>query len=474
MSPSVVVLAAGKGERMKSSLPKVFFPIAGVQALRLVLRTIQRLKPLQITLVVSPAMKECVESIVKDETKGSRAKVNIAYQKSHQGTAGSLLAARKHWATGSEPVLVLNGDMPLVTEKTLKSLIDFHKESNPDATMVTVSLQDPTGYGRVIRGHSGNITEIVEEVEAAGRVRDITEVNAGCYLFDPKILKELLHKIKPSKKGELYLTDLISEVVKSGKTIKTFAGTNPKEFYGMNSRKQHSELCKIMQHQINDSWMDRGVSILSPETTWIDLDVKIGPDVLISSNVHLVGKTIIGTGVVIEPNSIIRKSTIEDGCWIKAGSYIEESLIKKNAHVGPYARIRPESKIGVGSRVGNFVELKKTILGDGSKANHLSYIGDATIGKESNIGAGVITCNYDGGLKYQGKAKTIVGNHAFIGSDVQLIAPIKISDHAYVASGSSITTDVPPYALAISRARQENKKNFIRKLQKRKQRENAK
>lgn len=455
---------------MKSSLPKVFFPIAGVQALRLVLRTVTRLKPSRITLVISPPMKESVESMIKAEKKGI--KINISCQQSLKGTAGSLLAARKHWGSPGEPVLVLNGDMPLVTEKTLRSLADFHKENNSVATMVTMSLPDSTGYGRVLRGHSGDVTEIVEEAEATGSVREVTEVNTGCYIFDPKILKELLHKIKPSRKRELYLTDLIPEVVKGGEKIKTFAATEPTEFYGMNSRGQHSGLCKIMRHKINNFWMDNGVSILDPETTWIDLDVKIGEDVVISSNVHLVGKTTIGRGVVIEPNAIIRKSRIEDGCLIKAGSYIEESLIRKNAQVGPYARIRPESKIGIGSKVGNFVELKKSVLGDGSKANHLSYIGDATIGKETNIGAGVITCNYDGGLRYKGKAKTIIGDHAFIGSDVQLIAPVKISDHAYVASGSSITIDVPAFALAISRARQENKKNFIRKLKRRMNREN--
>lgn len=468
MSLSIIVLAAGKGERMKSSLPKVLFPIAGVQALRLVVRTLVKLKPSNITLVVSPPMKESVESIVKDEKRGI--KIDIAYQKSLGGTAGSLLSAKKSWSKSKGPILVLNGDMPLVTAETLNSLLDFHNESTSESTMATLSLQDPKGYGRIIRGHSGDVTEIIEEVDATPRVQDITEINTGCYIFDSKTLKDLLPKIKPSKGGELYLTDLIAEVVKSGKKIKTFSSANTEEFRGMNSRAQHAELCRIMQQRINNYWMENGVSILAPETTWIDLDVKIGVDVIISSNVHLVGKATIGDKVVIEPNSIIRKSKIEEGCLIKAGSYIEESLIKQRAQIGPYARIRPETKIGVAAKVGNFVELKKTVLGDGSKASHLSYLGDAVIGKECNIGAGVITCNYDGGFRYEGKAQSVVGDHAFIGSDVQLIAPVKIADHSYVASGSCITSNVPPYSLAIARARQENKVNFIRKLKKRKNR----
>lgn len=468
MSPSVVVLAAGIGERMKSSLPKVLFPIAGVQALRLVVRTLQKLNPSNITLVVSPSMKESVESIVKDEKRG--ANIDVAYQKTLKGTGGSLLSAKKNWTKSREPILVLNGDMPLVTSETLRSFIDFHNENNSEATMVTISPPDPKGYGRVVRGHSGDVTEIIEDVEATPRVRDITEVNTGCYIFDSKTLNAFLPKIKRSKGGELYLTDIVSEIVRGRKKMKTFFATNAEEFQGMNSRREHSVLCRIMQRRINNYWMENGVSLLSPETTWIDSDVKIGVDVIISSNVHLVGKTSIGNRVVIEPNSIIRKSNIEALCLIKAGSYIEESLIKENAQIGPFARIRPNSRIGKGAKVGNFVELKKTILGDGSKANHLSYLGDATIGKDSNIGAGVITCNYDGGLRYEGKAKSVVGDHAFVGSDVQLIAPIKISDHAYVASGSTITANVPPYTLAIARAKQENKINFIKKLRKRKQR----
>src|SRR3990167_1015685 len=455
MSPKVVVLAAGEGKRMKSRLSKVLFPIAGRQALTWVIKTLHEAGVSDIIVVASSENAPGIQNLITSENW--KTKIKVLYQKGPKGTGHSLLSAKSFWKKSSKPVLVINGDTPLIRPETLKEFFTSHQKSEAPCTLATISIKEPSGYGRIIRNHSGDVVDIVEEQDLSQQEKEVGEVNAGCYLFDAKFLGQFLPALKPSRGGEIYLTSIAKEFSKAQHPVHVIHFKQGEEFQGMNTRGEHADLCRIMQTRINNDWMERGVSILSPSTTWIDADVKIGEDVILSSNVHLVGKTEIAPQVTIEPFSIIKSSYIGKGSIIKAGSYIEESEVCEEAKIGPYAHLRPETVVGKGARVGNFVELKKTTLGPGSKANHLTYLGDATIGKETNIGAGVITCNYDGGLTYQGKAKTVVGNFSFVGSDVQLVAPVKVADHGYVASGTTLTKDVPSYSLAIARAKQENK-----------------
>ncbi|MFC2074654.1 bifunctional UDP-N-acetylglucosamine diphosphorylase/glucosamine-1-phosphate N-acetyltransferase GlmU [Bdellovibrionota bacterium] len=466
-SPQVVILAAGKAERMKSALPKVFFPIAGIPAICHLLRTLNEADLKDVVIVTSPLRKKDLESLIKQENLSLR--ISFAIQKDPKGTGHALLASKSRWAKGVKPVLVMNGDVPLLNASTLLEMVDTHQNNDASCSVATTSLANPTGYGRIIRNHAGDVIKIVEEQDASPNERENPEVNTGLYVFNSKDLAGSLSRIKPSnKKGEIYLTDVVERLVEDNKRVEAHQFMDGEEFWGMNNREEYAELCRSMQLRINEKHMKEGVSILAPDQAWIDVDVNIAPDVVVYPGVHLSGTTQIERNVTIEPGCIIKDSHLKKGCLIKAGSYIEESEVGVEAQIGPYAHLRPESQVGKRAKVGNFVELKKTKLGDGSKANHLTYLGDAVIGRETNIGAGVITCNYDGGLRYKGKATSRVGDHAFVGSDVQLVAPVTVKDHGYVASGSTITDDVPSYSLAIARGKQVNKKDFIKRLKKRK------
>jgi bifunctional UDP-N-acetylglucosamine pyrophosphorylase/glucosamine-1-phosphate N-acetyltransferase len=426
MSISVAILAAGKGTRMKSSLPKVLHKISGEPMLFYIIDEAKRVSG-DITVILAHQF-----DLVKSEILKRYPDIKIHKQdiENFSGTGGAL----KGLEFEGDKVLILNGDMPLITEKSLKKLID----SNAPITMSILNLDNPTGYGRVVI-ENGSVREIVEEKDASNEVKKIKSVNAGVYAVDKELLKELIPQLNNNNaQNEYYLTDIIKMAVDKGLEIKPIE-VDEEEFMGVNSKYQLSIADEIMQNRIKKELMELGVTMLNPKSIYIEKGVKIE------------GESIIESGVFITKGTEIINS------HIKANSVIEDSLIK-NSSIGPLAHIRPNSKI-FDSHIGNFVEVKKSTL-RGVKAGHLSYLGDSEIGEGTNIGAGVITCNYDGKQKY----KTKIGKDVFIGSDSQLVAPLTIEDETIIGAGSTITQDVPKGALALSRVKQKIVDGFFNKF----------
>jgi bifunctional UDP-N-acetylglucosamine pyrophosphorylase/glucosamine-1-phosphate N-acetyltransferase len=359
-------------------------------------------------------------------------------------------------------VLILSGDVPLITKQTLKALFRVHLSGkiHPVLSLVTVLLEDPSGYGRVIRDGQGAVKRVVEDKDLKAAEKSINEVNSGIYLASSTFLLENLKRIsRKNVQGEYYLPDLVALATGRGKRVSALTHFDPNEVMGINNRIELARAASVMRKKINTELMLGGVTIIDPEATYIDYGVRVGKDTTIHPNVHLLGPTVIGTGCTVEEGVRIADSTIGNSSTIRSFSVIESSKIGKTVSIGPFARLRPENTIGDGARVGNFVEVKKTLLGKGSKANHLTYLGDSVIGKDVNIGAGTITCNYDGIKKYV----THIKDGAFIGSDTQLIAPITVGKNAYIGSGSTITKDVPPGSLALSRPEQKVIKEWVKK-----------
>jgi bifunctional UDP-N-acetylglucosamine pyrophosphorylase/glucosamine-1-phosphate N-acetyltransferase len=381
----------------------------------------------------------------------------FALQEPQLGTGHALMQAEAHLRTSSGTVVLLYGDVPLLRAATLRALVDAHRARNAAATVITARVADPHGYGRIVRAH-GRIAAIVEEKDATEAERAIEEINSGIYAFDLGPLFTSLASLRAANaQGEYYLTDLVRAYADRGLKVETVTLDDPREITGVNSRKELADVTAILNHGRNETLMTAGVTIVDPATTWIGPDVSIGTDTIIHPNVHLEGRTRVGAGCVIHASVRIVDSTLDDGVVINNFCVITESRIASGAQIGPFAHIRPHSDVGEGAHIGNFTELKKTVIGKGSKANHLSYLGDTTIGEGVNVGAGTITCNYDGTSKHP----TVIEDEVFIGSDSQLIAPVRVGKGAYVAAGSSITADVPPDALAISRGRQENKPGWV-------------
>jgi len=350
-------------------------------------------------------------------------------------------------------LLVLSGDTPLLQPSTLRDLLNAHEKNQATVSLLTTDMLDPTGYGRVLRNVQGSIQRIVEEVDADATEKAVREVNAGVYVFNISGLSKLLPKVQTdNKQKEFYLPDVVSLALLENWTVFP-QKVDSDEVMGINTKVELAESYRIMRKRINQQWMLRGVTMMDPETTYIDTEVQFGSDVVLYPNVYLEGGTLVGSETTIYPNCRITDSYIDSQCVIYENSSIDSAHLESGVKVGPFVRIRPDSYLQSGVRIGNFVELKKTFVGEGTKANHLSYLGDATIGKNVNIGAGTITCNYDGEKKHP----TVIEDEAFIGSDTQLIAPVHIGKGAYVAAGSSITEDVPENSLAIARGRQVNK-----------------
>jgi bifunctional UDP-N-acetylglucosamine pyrophosphorylase/glucosamine-1-phosphate N-acetyltransferase len=354
---------------------------------------------------------------------------------------------------------MLSGDVPLLRGATLRRLVDAHRTRRAAATVVTARVGDPHGYGRIVRVH-GRIAAIVEEKDATEAERAIDEINSGIYAFDLGPLFGSLASLRTANaQGEYYLTDLVRAYVERGLTVETVLLDDPREITGVNSRKELADVTAILNANRNEALMAAGVTIIDPASTWIGPDVTVGADTILHPNVHLEGRTQVGSGCVIHASVRIIDSRVDDGAVINNFCVITESQVAAGALVGPFAHVRPQSEIGEGAHVGNFTELKKTRIGKRSKANHLSYLGDATIGDGVNIGAGTITCNYDGEKKYG----TVIEDGAFIGSDTQLVAPVRVGKGAYVAAGSSIVEDVPAGALGIARGKQVNKPGWVEK-----------
>jgi bifunctional UDP-N-acetylglucosamine pyrophosphorylase/glucosamine-1-phosphate N-acetyltransferase len=451
----IVILAAGKGTRMKSAIPKVLHRAGELPLIEHVLRTAEALKPQSVVVVLGHQAGSVREHL------GKRLGLGFALQEPQLGTGHALLQARSLLEGASGMVVLLSGDVPLLRSSTLQSLVHHHGATGAAATVLTAAVGDPHGYGRIVRdGPGGPIAAIVEHKDATEDQRHIAEINSGIYAFDLAPLFGALEEIgSGNAQGEYYLPDLVSIYRARGLTVETVAAADAREILGVNSRKELAELTAILRERRNQELMDAGVTLVDPATAFIGPDVTVGPDTIIHPNVHLEGATTIGAGCTIQSGVRIVASRVEDGVQINNFCLITEAHIARGAKVGPFAHIRPHSTVGEDAHIGNFVELKKTTMGRGSKANHLAYLGDATIGEKVNVGAGTITCNYDGVHKHP----TVIEDGAFIGSDSQLIAPVRIGRGAYVAAGSSITEDVPADALAIARGRQTNREGWAAK-----------
>ena len=447
----LVVLAAGKGTRMKSRLPKVLHAAGGLSLIEHVLRTADTLSPTSIVIVVGH-QAEAVEAAL-----AGRPNLQFARQEPQLGTGHALLQAEQALTGANGTVVLLSGDAPLLTPATLQALVNRHVETGAAATVLTATVDEPSGYGRIER-RDGRISGIVEHKDASPEQRQIREINSGIYAFDLQPLFAALKQIgSANAQGEYYLPDLVTIYRDRGLKVETLTLEDPREILGVNSRGELAQIGQLLKMSRNAALMASGVTIVDPATAYIGPDVAIAADTIIHPNVYLEGRTIIGSDCEIQCGVRIVNSTLEDNVFVNSYCVITDSHIARGAKLGPFAHIRPDSHVGEDAHVGNFVELKKTALGRGSKANHLAYLGDAVIGEGVNVGAGTITCNYDGRKKHQ----TTIEDGAFIGSDSQLVAPVTIGKGAYVAAGSSITENVPAGSLAISRGKQINKEGWV-------------
>ena len=447
----VVVLAAGQGTRMKSLLPKVLHRVGGRTLVDHVLQTAAALAPASITVIVghnADALREHLRD---------RPGVGTVVQEPQLGTAHALKQAE--WALRGKAgtVVLLSGDVPLLSPQTVLSLVETHRQASAAATVVTATVERPYGYGRIVR-MDGRIARIVEERDASPVERRIREINSGIYAFDLEPLFDALNAIaSQNAQGEYYLTDLIAVYRRKKLPVETLMVGNPDEIRGINSRTELAEVSKILRQNKNEELMAAGVTLVDPATTYIDPDVMIGPDTVIHPGVVIEGQSRIGAACEIQANVRIVDSSIGDRVAVNSFCLIVGASVAEGAAVGPFAHLRPESVVGERARVGNFVELKKTTLGPDSKASHLAYLGDASIGAGVNIGAGTIICNYDGQTKHQ----TAIEDGAFIGSDTQLIAPVTIGRGAYVGTGTTVRESVPPGALAVSAGKQRNIEGWV-------------
>lgn len=449
-SISIIILAAGKGTRMKSSLPKVLHPVAGRPMIERVIREAQRLNPEEIRVVVSPGTPLVVEAV---QNLGAAS----YYQREQKGTADAVRSADPDSMEAN--ILIINSDHPLIRYEDLKEIQEAFVERELDLAVVTCELEDPCHYGRIVR-QQGHVKAIVEAKDAGPDTLKIKEVNTGIYIVHAQILKDLLPKIKNNNaQNEFYLTDLVTLAIEAGLSVDGIK-TKPHMAQGVNNQKELALASKEIFKRKAEQLMESGVTVIDPDNTYIEESVEMGAGCVVYPNTFIRGKTMIGSHCVIEPGVWIENSTIDNEVRILFGSHIDGARIAKNANIGPYARLRPGTEIAEECKVGNFVEMKKVKFGKGSKASHLTYLGDATIGENVNVGCGVITCNFAAdGKKYH----TDIGNNVFVGSDSQLVAPVKVGDSSVIASGSTITKDVPAKALAFGRARQEIKENYTPK-----------
>ncbi len=453
---SALILAAGKGTRFKSDKIKVLHPLMGKSMLQLVVDSIQRLKPDRIHIVVGYQ-----RDLVQKSLSGQN--IDFIFQKKQLGTAHAVLAAQLALKkeTGND-LLIMNGDLPLIRSETLKPMLRSHREKDNSLTFMTADLDDPAGFGRIMLSED-NAFRIVEEKDATPAQRKLKEINVGIYLFRIKdLLKGLAQVTNKNKKGEYYLTDMIEILSQSGKKVGKYKTGNTEEIVGVNDRLELARAIDILRLRKIKSLTEKGVTFYDPGSTWIDSDVKVGRDTVIYPSVILEGNSSIGSHCTIYPGVHVVDTRVGNGVKLFSSSMIEESVIHDEARVGPFTHLRPKTIIRQGAKVGNFVEMKNTDFGRGSKAGHLTYLGDADIQNNVNIGAGTITCNYDGVRK----SKTKIESGAFIGSGTELVAPVKIGKKAYVGAGSTITKDVSPEALAVSRSRQEERPGWAKRKRK--------
>jgi bifunctional UDP-N-acetylglucosamine pyrophosphorylase/glucosamine-1-phosphate N-acetyltransferase len=444
---------------MNSAVPKVLHPICGTTMLGSVLAAARKLKPDRVIVIAG----RHIDSIRKAVGSGD---VAFAFQKEPKGTGHALLCARPALRDFDGTIVVMNGDSPLVTADTIRRFLKLHGKNGNALSILSFRTERPDDYGRIVRDSSGRVTAIVEGRDADAAQKEIREVNSGVYALRAGTLS-LLDRIRINRaKGEYYLTDIVASASRRGIKTSAYCIGDEEEFMGVNTAEELLTATRTMNRNIVRKWMGRGVRFLDPGSVYIEQGVSVGQDTFIYPNVHLEGGTKIGRAAKIFPNVRMVDSVIGNSAVIKDSTVIEDSHVGDRASVGPFAHLRPGSEVGPDAKVGNFVEMKKAILGRSSKASHLSYLGDAVIGKAVNIGAGTITCNYDGEKKHL----TTIGDNVFVGSDSQLVAPVTIGKGAYVGAGSTITKDVPPWALSLSRTEQKNIRDWVKKKRVRKKR----
>lgn len=447
-----IVLAAGQGTRMKSELYKVLHPVCGKAMVAHVIDSILNIGATRVVTIVGHGAEK-VSSTLGEKSE-------YAVQNEQLGTAHAVQQAEELLGDLEGTTIVICGDTPLIRTETMESLIEHHNSTGAQATILTAIADDPTGYGRIIRGEDNQVLRNVEHKDATAQEQQVKEINTGTYCFSNKVLFETLKKVKnDNAQGEYYLPDVIGILQAEGSLVSAHIVEDFSETLGINDRVVLSQAESVMRQRIVEKHMRNGVTVINPENTYISTDAIIGQDTVLQPGVMIEGKSVIGKKCTIGPNSHIGDSVLEDDVTVHS-SVILQSKVGAKTVIGPYAHIRPESDLGESVRIGNFVEVKKSVVGNNSKVSHLSYIGDADIGEKVNVGCGTITVNYDGKNKY----KTTIEDEVFVGCNVNLIAPVTVKEGSFVAAGSTISKDVPENALAIGRARQENKEDYVKKL----------
>ncbi len=429
----VIILAAGEGKRMKSGRPKVVHSLSGKPLLAYVLETARRLKPKKLAVVVGHGAEE-----VKKECGDSA--ITWVHQEKQLGTGHAVGCTGKIFEGFSGEVLILSGDVPLISKESLLGLLRCHREQNAVLTFVSASLAEPAGYGRVLRDDKGSLLGIVEERDASEKEKQIREINAGIYAASARFLFDALKGLSNrNQQGEYYLPDVVGVALKNGQTVGTVHAEDPREILGINTREELAFMERTLQERINRKWMESGVTFQDPQTTYIEEGVRIGQDTVIGPNTHLLGHTVIGERCRIDGNAYVTNAKLGNQVHLRFSVVLTDCRIEEGAVIGPFAHLRPGTSLGRGVHIGNFVETKEATIGAGTKANHLTYLGDVTVGRETNIGAGTITCNYDGFQKY----RSAIGDRVQVGSDSTLVAPVRLGDDVYVATATTVRHDVP-------------------------------
>jgi bifunctional UDP-N-acetylglucosamine pyrophosphorylase/glucosamine-1-phosphate N-acetyltransferase len=436
----VIVLAAGQGTRMKSDIPKVLHHLGGTPLFLHVLRAAQQLQPSRIAVIVGHGATAVQQAHSADN-------LCWAIQEKQLGTAHAVLCAEPTFHGFKGDILILSGDVPLIRMSTLERLVDHHRRQQAAVTLLTANLEDPKGYGRIVRDDKQHIVRIVEEKDASDLQKQIREVNAGIYVVAAPFLFSGLSRVNDqNRQREYYLPDIVAITVREHRTLANLQVDDPREMMGINTREELARMEKSLQEEINRKWMAQGVTLKDPATTYIEEGATIGKDTVIGPNTHLCGTTVIGERCHIDGSAYLTDANLGDEVHLRFSVVLSSCRVASGAIIGPFAHLRPGTELGRNVHIGNFVEAKEAKLGDGTKANHLTYLGDVTIGRDSNIGAGTITCNYDGFQKYKSK----IGDRVQVGSDSTLIAPISLGDDVYVATATTVRHDVPDGALVFN------------------------
>ncbi|OFV99286.1 MAG: UDP-N-acetylglucosamine diphosphorylase/glucosamine-1-phosphate N-acetyltransferase [Acidobacteria bacterium RIFCSPLOWO2_12_FULL_54_10] len=456
---AVAILGAGLGTRFKSKRAKLLHEAGGRKLIEHAVRTAAKLSASKIFAIVGYQADAIQKAITEADSKLAGGKVRFLLQDKPLGTGHALKCGQKELRAAAPLLLVYCGDTPLLRPETLRDFLSYHRRLKATATVMTAIMADPSGYGRMVRSADGQVDAIVEHKSASADILAIREINTGIYCFDTKELFSQLDRLKPDRlTGEYYLTDVISGLRQECKRVEGYPIADAGEVMGVNTRIELAQADALLRARKAREMMLHGVTIMQPESVRIDPDVEIGPDTILEPGVMLLGSTRVGSDCSIGAYSRITNSRIEDGVTILQCSVVADSIIKREASVGPFAHIRPGTEVGPQAKIGNFVEVKKSKIGRGTKAGHLTYLGDAIIGDNVNVGAGTITCNYDGEKKHT----TIIESNAFIGSGTELVAPIRIGRNAYVGAGSTITKNVPADALAVARTHQVIKPEWVK------------